>query len=275
MTTGDETSSGPRRSVVGRGLVAATGRALQGGRENARPLTGFAPVGNLAESGSFVSAGLDFSGALMTRGRAVHTDDRKPLGGVPDAAQWLDSHGDALYRYALARVRRRERAEDLVQETFLAALQAWERFDGRSSVRTWLLAILRRKIVDGYREAARKREAGAEAGRTAEGIDPARLFQDDGHWRRGVSRWKSAAEALEDREFWDVFDGCVARMPSALASVFVLRELEGMAFEDLGRVLSLSAGNLRVRLHRARLSLRECLETHWFRGDRQEPGRPP
>ena len=79
-----------------------------------------------------------------------------------------------------------------------------------------------------------------------------------------MTSWKAPEQALEDREFWDVLDGCLARLPRSLSSVFVLRELEGLDTAELRRDLALSEGNLRVRLHRARLLLRECLEKHWF-----------
>lgn len=192
-----------------------------------------------------------------------------------EAASWLDEHGDALYRYARARVRRRELAEDLVQDTFVAALQAQGRFHGRSSVRTWLLSILKHKIVDHYRRAS-DAEPPADVA-SIEGADPirGRFFGPDGLWRRAVASWKTPDKALEDREFWEVFDGCLGRLPRALASVFFLREVEGLEMGELRRGLQLSEGNVRVRLHRARLLLRECLERHWFAATLKPPEGSP
>jgi RNA polymerase sigma-70 factor (ECF subfamily) len=192
---------------------------------------------------------------------------------------WVEEHGDALYRYARARVAGRELAEDLVQETFLAALQSLDRFQNRSSVRTWLLAILRHKIVDHYRR--------GEAGRAAAGTDadadaaspgdptPARFFTPGGLWARAPSPWKTPEEALIDDEFRAVLDGCVGGLPRSLAEAFILRELEEVEAAELCELLGLSPGNLRVRLHRARLLLRECLEKKWFGSRPGDVSRTP
>jgi RNA polymerase sigma-70 factor (ECF subfamily) len=155
-------------------------------------------------------------------------------------------------------------AEDLVQETLLAALQSRDRFQGRSTVRTWLLSILRRKVVDHYRRLGESRPA--QEVDSIEGPDPIRdrYFNTRGLWRTGPASWKTPDRALEDREFWDVLEGCLRRLPRALSSVFVLRELEELEMTELRQTLALSEGNIRVRLHRARLLLRECLERRWF-----------
>ncbi len=217
------------------------------------------------------------------------TDDREPRLSAGDAAAWPDEHGDALFRYARLRVGRRELAEDLVQETFLAALRSRDRFRGRATVRTWLLSILRHKIVDSYRRAAGPgATVGADLDHTHEHVhdegadadndtgpgrrpDPVirRYFNEEGFWRAAPAPWKAPDRELEDREFWAVLDGCVGRLPRTLASAFILRELEDLDPAELCDVLEVSAANLRVRLHRARLLLRDCLEKHWFGG---EPG---
>jgi RNA polymerase sigma-70 factor (ECF subfamily) len=191
-----------------------------------------------------------------------------------EAASWLDEHGDALYRYARIRVRRRELAEDLVQDTFVAALQARGRYEGNSSVRTWLLSILKHKIADHYRRVAAAVPPAELA--PIEGHDPIRgeFFGADGLWKSPPASWRTPDKALEEREFWEVLDGCLGRLPRALASVFFLRELEGLEMEELRRGLDLSEGNIRVRLHRARLLLRECLERRWFAVTLKPPGRP-
>jgi RNA polymerase sigma-70 factor, ECF subfamily len=181
-----------------------------------------------------------------------------------DASTWLVQHGDVLYRYARSRVGHRELAEDLVQDTLLAALQSRERFQGRATVRTWLLSILRHKIVDHCRRAATSTPS-AEADPIAS-PDPirARYFSAKGLWRKALARWKAPDQAIEDREFWDVLDGCLNRLPRSLSAVFILRELEDVDTQEMRRILDLSEANLRVRLHRARLLLRECLEKQWF-----------
>jgi RNA polymerase sigma-70 factor (ECF subfamily) len=197
------------------------------------------------------------------------TDSHKPFESTSDASAWLERYGDALYRYAAARVGGREPAEDLVQETFLAALQSRDRFQHRSSVRTWLFSILRHKIVDHYRRSAASREQGeSETAAPMEQVVD-RLFAGDGHWLTAPSPWPSPDDSLMKNEFWRVLDSCLGQLPRSLAEAFVLRELEEVEVERLCETLNLSPGNLRVRLHRARLLLRDCLETRWF-GSRSE-----
>lgn len=206
----------------------------------------------------------------MTPGRSHQVRGPTAEAGRRDAEDWLDQHGDALYRYARSRVGHRELAEDLVQDTLLAALESRARFQGRSSVRTWLLSILRRKVVDHYRRLGEARAAPVSD--AIDGPDPVRphSFNARGLWKSAPSSWKAPDQAVEDREFWDVLDGCLGRLPRVLAAAFVLRELEGLELPELRKTLSLSEGNLRVRLHRARLLLRECLERRWFA---EAPGR--
>lgn len=212
----------------------------------------------------------------VERGRKTDSQDPSDPSESPiDPERWLDEHGDALYRYALTRGVRRDAAEDLVQECFLAALRARERFDGDSSERTWLLAILRHKIVDHFRRAASAR---VESGWTPEEGGPrgdvlGRFFRDDGTWRRAPSAWKVAPDPIEDREFLDFLDACLERLPGPLAAAFILREIEGQEMDVVRRTLAIASGNLRIRLHRARLLLRDCLGKHGFGEPADEPGR--
>jgi RNA polymerase sigma-70 factor (ECF subfamily) len=208
----------------------------------------------------------------MSADRASTTEPPEPTGphaepddAEADAVLWLEHHGDALFRHACLRVRDRDAAEDLVQETLLAALQAQHRFQRRSSVRTWLFSILRHKIVDHYRRGSVRRDdtEGVEGAGAAHSVLK-RFFTGDGFWRNAPSPWKNAEAALLDEEFRTVLDGCLARLPKPLAEAFLKRELDQVDTRDLCESLGLSPGNVRVRLHRARLLLRDCLEKHWF-----------
>ncbi len=179
-------------------------------------------------------------------------------GPATDPEGWLDRHGDGLYRYALARLRDPDAAADLVQETFLEALRSRENFEGRSSERTWLIGILRHKVLDHLRRSGRERAA--PVGDPDEGP-----FDRQGFWRVGPARWGGdPAWALERREFWGVFGVCLAKLPSIHADAFLLRELEGLDAPEVCQLLGISPVNLWARLHRARLSLRDCLERNWF-----------
>lgn len=182
-------------------------------------------------------------------------------GGPCDPATWVAEHGDVLFRYALLRVPSREASEELVQETFLAALRAKDRFRADSSVRTWLIGILRRKIVDRVRQAHRAQSANVEP--AEEKADES--FDHNGHWKVRLGKWPSdPSRVLEDREFRDALDACVSKLPAPLAHVFVLRELEQLDSEEVCKILEISASNLWIRLHRARMSLRHCLERNWI-----------
>jgi RNA polymerase sigma-70 factor (ECF subfamily) len=176
-----------------------------------------------------------------------------------DPAQWLAEHGDTLFRYALARLGDQATAEDLVQETFLAALRTHRDFAERSAEQTWLVGILRHKIADHYRR--RNREPAEDSAEAASDC----WFDARGHWRAGPSRWpRNPTAMLEDREFWEVFKKCLAALPPQQAEAFCGRELDEKKIEELCAALEITATNLRVRLHRARLRLRRCLEANWF-----------
>ena len=189
-----------------------------------------------------------------------------------DPARWVDDHGDCLYRYALARVRVPEVAEDLVQDTLLVAVRSQERFAGRSSERSWLVGILKHKIVDHYRKRGRETTfTDLEFLRD----ECAHKFTAQGWWdhARGPREWRpSADQAMQNGEFWQTVHGCLGRLPTRTAAVFTLREVDEVSSREICRMLNVSEGNLWVMLHRARMALRECLEVRWF--DRPAAPRP-
>jgi RNA polymerase sigma-70 factor (ECF subfamily) len=174
----------------------------------------------------------------------------------------VDLHGDALFRFAMSRVRDRGLAEELVQETFLAAFRARDRFAGRASERTWLSQILKNKIIDTYRRRSRK-EGSREFVAGDETIES--LFNDRGHWREGPPSWNPDPHALVERdEFLVVLAECLRGLPPRQADAFTLRVMDETGTEEACKVLDVTATNLGVLLHRARLRLRKCLELNWF-----------
>jgi RNA polymerase sigma-70 factor, ECF subfamily len=181
---------------------------------------------------------------------------------LSDPATWLDRHGDVLYRFALLRVRIPAVAEDLVQETLLAALRAREHFAGQAAEQTWLVAILKNKIVDHFRRASRESPL-PDTEHPDEAIDA--LFRDaNGHWAQPPSAWADPDQALEQAEFWQIFQDCLAALPARQAQAFALTEFDDHSSDALCNILGVSTSNLWVLLHRARMRLRECLEQHWF-----------
>jgi len=193
----------------------------------------------------------------------VETHAASPMITMPDPATWLDHHGNALYAYALMRVRDASVAEDLVQDTLLAAIRSVARFKGESSERTWLIGILKHKVLDHLRRAGRER-------RLDEGMVPtegeeAQHFDDQGQWRVEVAEWSDPERSLEREEFWQTLQDCVGKLPDRLAILFTLRELDGMETDKLMETLNISShNNVWVMLSRVRQRLRKCLETHWF-----------
>jgi RNA polymerase sigma-70 factor (ECF subfamily) len=184
-------------------------------------------------------------------------EDSHTSRNLPEPGEWLNQYGDALYRYALDRLRRPHDAEDVVQETLLAAFKARGEFQGRSHPRTWLMGILKRKVVDRLRASARE-------GRATDLDDLDDWFDARGKWRKAPGKWDNPAAAAERSEFWDVLRLCLARLPGRMAEAFALRALDEQAPAEVCRELAISPGNLWVLLHRARLQLVRCLELHWF-----------
>ena len=182
---------------------------------------------------------------------------------------WLENYGDFLYRYARQRVADRQVAEDLVQEAFVGALSAIDRYSGDASERTWLVGILRHKIVDHYRRAGQHPTASASD--PDPDPDPGRQFFDRrGHWKRWPARWAADPESrVEQDEFWAMFHECVSKLPQRLGDAYRLREISRLDGKEVCDLLGITPTNLWTQLHRARLLLRQCLEINWFQRGRQ------
>jgi RNA polymerase sigma-70 factor (ECF subfamily) len=181
---------------------------------------------------------------------------------IENPETWVDQYGDLLYRFALSKVKDPSVAEDLVQETFLAALRARESFKGRSAGRTWLIAILKHKIVDHIRKKIRE-PATDKIEFISETADSD--FNERGEWQRRPSEWAINPEKIyEQKEFMNVLYHCLAELPHRLAEAFMLREMDGLSTQEICKVLNITATNSWVMLYRARMSLRRCLENKWL-----------
>ena len=179
-----------------------------------------------------------------------------------DPGVWLDRYGDVLFRYAIARVQDKTVAEDLVQDTLLAAIGAIDTFKGGSTEQTWLVGILRHKVLDYFRKASRESQWQQDWGESTEWD---RDFDDQGGWAGSINPWPTPEKALEHDEFWNVLRGCVTSLPENLRAAFALRELDGLGSEELMATLDISTkNNLWVMLSRARKQVRQCLQNKWF-----------
>ncbi len=188
-------------------------------------------------------------------------------GSTLDPASWVEAYGDSLYRFALSRLRDVESAEEVVQETFVAALRAREQYAGKGSEGAWLLGICKRKVID-Y---VRRRNRPDSSGGGDFGPDPSEtMFDEKGNWRKDPRVLKNRPEGgLEREEFWQAFRGCLKSLSQRQADVFTLRELEEMTSVEICKELKVSASNLWVLLHRARLRLTGCMQSHLEKwGDR-------
>lgn len=185
-----------------------------------------------------------------------------------DPAVWVDKYGDCLFRYAVSYVRDGQTAEDLVQETFLAALGSQGSFTGGSSEQTWLFGILKHKIIDHYRAVKRQSIVCELAdGRNDEPLDSGNLgrLSERTLMDPTIEEWQvNPGICTQQKAFWDVLQQCLSKVSPRLASAFALREIEQLDTSEICASLNVSEGNLWVMLHRARTSLRQCLESNWL-----------
>jgi len=179
--------------------------------------------------------------------------------------KWVSEYADYLYAYAISRVSDEEQARDLVQETFLAALEKVDKFEGKSSERTWLTAILRNKIIDVYR----KKSSGLVTIDTVQAEhDQADFFDPDhGHWTRerapkafGIDHH----DPLADKEFNQILMLCMKKLPALWLSVFTMKHMDEETTDVICSELKLTSANFWVIIHRTKLNLRACLQKNWI-----------
>ena len=185
-----------------------------------------------------------------------------------DPETWVDRYGDYLYRFAVSHIEDRSVAEDLVQETFLAALRGRKKFRGRSTVKTWLSAILKHKIVDYLRKKYRE-QVTTDTDTITETVDG--FFHENGSWKIRPGEWNlDPSKIYEQREFMDTLFKCLAELPDRQSKAFMLREMEGYSTKEICNALEVSPTNSWVMLYRARMFLRRCLELFWFNKTKEE-----
>jgi RNA polymerase sigma-70 factor (TIGR02943 family) len=190
-----------------------------------------------------------------------HPSERDSNEDQLDPQSWVDQHGDYLYRYAIGRVRRGEVAEDLVQETLLAAWKGRAQFAGRAKERSWLTAILKRKVIDWLRSTVKERNR-IDVG--DDWLD--QQFSKGGKWKGQSNNWVSDAPTTESEqvEFWEALNGCADQLPTRLRDVFVLWHLDERESDEVCQALRVTPSNLWVMLHRARLRMWRCLSRNWY-----------
>ncbi len=179
---------------------------------------------------------------------------------IESIAVELEKLRPQLLKFALLQLRNAAWAEDAVSETLLAALEKPLSFAGRSQLKTWLIGILKHKLVDQVRRNSREMSLTAEDG---EDLDDA-LFHPDGHWREPPQDWGNPEYTLSQVDFVRVLEACVEKLPGQQGRLFMMREWLELETDEICKVLEISPTNLWVMLHRARLRLRDCLQLNWF-----------
>lgn len=176
---------------------------------------------------------------------------------------WVEQHADDLFRYAMVRVRNRPTAEDLVQDTLLAAWRGRGRRRGSSSERSWLTGILKHKIADYFRRRGRETNFTDLTFCRGEFADEFRSrFWDHA---KGPREWgEPAADGDDSADLREVIGLCLGKLPDRVAAVFTMREIDDVSGADICRLLQLTESNLWTMLHRARMAMRHCLEKNWF-----------
>jgi RNA polymerase sigma-70 factor (ECF subfamily) len=179
----------------------------------------------------------------------------------------IESHRTYQLRYALSQLRDSALAEEAVQDALLAGLEGIGKFDGRSTLRTWLTSILRFKVIDLQRRlTAERMRVDIDAERLVDEheswLDD--MFDETGHWKSPPRAWNDPEAALEQRRFWQAFERCLEGLPATASRVFFKREVLGEDTPTICSAENITSSNYWVILHRARIALRNCLERNWF-----------
>jgi len=178
-----------------------------------------------------------------------------------DPNKWIDSYADYLFNYTITRVSDRDIADDLVQETFFSGLKSAANFKGEASERTWLVSILKRKIIDHYRKINSTKGKAEVRINYSEG-------ESEGDWleeRVADPYDRNAESTLENKELGLAIHHCLEKLPQKQAEIFKMKTIQNFDTEAICNEFDISASNLWVIIHRARTALAGCLDETWFK----------
>ena len=175
---------------------------------------------------------------------------------------WIDAYSDYLFNYTISRVGDKEIAQDIVQDTFFAGLKSMKNFKGEATERTWLISILKRKIIDHYRKINSKK------GKAEVRMSYSAHSDTDGDWLEEqvadpISTFEN--DEIENEELGLAIQECISKLPKKQSAVFVMKTIRGLSTEDICNELGINPSNLWVMVHRARTSLMGCLNENWFK----------
>lgn len=172
---------------------------------------------------------------------------------------WVSEHYDSLYSWAFYKSSDKETAENLVQETFLAAYQNYEKFEKRSEPKTFLFSILKNKIADHFRKAFRNNESKI--------VSTNNFFDENGDWllEQRPQHWEHEEHLLDNSDFQKILNDCLGKLPKQWNSSIILKFIEEKESEEICQELAISTTNFWQIIHRAKLQLRKCIELNWFK----------
>jgi len=176
--------------------------------------------------------------------------------------KWIDLYADYLFNYTITRIDDAELAKDIVQETFFSGLKAMKNYRGDASERTWLVSILKRKIIDQYRKMNSKK------GKAEIRVNFYEDGDKKGNWLEECvpQTWDNEAEVnIESKELGAAINQCVEALPVKYRTVFKMKTIRNIDTDEICNELDISSSNLWVIIHRARLQLRKCMEDSWFK----------
>lgn len=174
--------------------------------------------------------------------------------------KWIELYSDYLFNYTITRVNDREIAKDLIQDTFFAGLKSMKNYKGEASERTWLISILKRKIIDHYRKINSKK--GQSEVRMSYNSD-----ENEGDWieeRIEDNSSLNAQESIENSELGDAIYDCLDKLSEKQATVFKMKTILNYETETICNELNITPSNLWVIIHRARIAMAECMEKNWL-----------
>lgn len=177
-----------------------------------------------------------------------------------DPTKWVDQYSDYLFNYTIARVNDRDMAQDLISETFLAGLKSMKNFKGEASERTWLISILKRKIIDHYRKSnSKKGQAEVHINYKDE--------ESEGDWleeRVADPFDKTAEDSIQNEELGEAIFGCLGKLPEKQANIFKMKTIDNIDTEVICNEFGITSSNFWVIIHRARTAMAECMEKNWL-----------
>jgi RNA polymerase sigma-70 factor (ECF subfamily) len=182
--------------------------------------------------------------------------------------KWVELYADYLYNFAYFRVNKEELAQDLVQDTFLSALKAIDTYKGEASEKTWLVSILKNKIIDHYKKASTRNESPLQLpSYETPSLDYFFNKEKNGHWQSESKPkdWGGQDTTYDTKEFYKILESCLGKLPEKWKGVFTMSLLEDADAKLVCKEFNLSSSNFWVIIHRAKLQVRACLEKNWLK----------